>query len=68
MICVGIDVAKDKHDCVTMPVSRRLNRWVSYHPPKMKKDAQTFYKSVRPSQYAAMRQRFFFYGSGDPNV
>lgn len=44
----------------TMPVSRRLNRWVSYHPPKIKKDAQTFYKSVRPSQYAAMRQRFFF--------
>lgn len=35
---------------------------------KMKKDAQTFYKSVRPSQYAAMRQRFFFYRSGDPNV
>ena len=35
---------------------------------KIKKDAQTFFKSVRPSQYAAMRQRFFFYGSGDPNV
>ena len=52
----------------TTPVSRHLNKWVSYHPPKMKKDAQTFYKSVRPSQYAAMRQRFFFYGSGDPNV
>ena len=52
----------------TTPVSRHLNRWVSYHPPKIKKDAQTFYKSVRPSQYAAMRQRFFFYGSGDPNV
>ena len=26
----------------TMPVSRRLNRWVSYHPPENEKDAQTF--------------------------
>ena len=48
----------------TTPVSRHLNRWVSYHPPKIKKDAQTFFKSVRPSQYAAMRQRFFFTGQG----
>ena len=54
----GRDLYYDKLN--TMPVSRRLNRWVSYHPPKIKKDAQTFYKSVRPSQYAAMRQRFFF--------
>ena len=52
---VGIELPQTD----TMPVSRRLNRWVSYHPPKTKKDAQTFYKSVRPSQYAAMRQRFF---------
>lgn len=60
--------ADGQENNITTPVSRHLNRWVSYHPPKIKKDAQTFYKSVRPSQYAAMRQRFFFYGSGDPNV
>ena len=44
----------------TTPVSRHLNRWISYHTPKIKRTHRLFYKYVRPSQYVAMRQRFFF--------
>lgn len=29
-------------DDATMPVSRRLNRWVSYHPPKNEKGRTDF--------------------------